>query len=1170
MISRPPREVGVAERAVRRRRCAGDGIARVARPVRGPVVARPDALSACAGVDVDILRAPSSHATMLGRDRCDGMGPSARQPILGSWQSGLRIRLVTVDGDPAQPFVVLHEGRFSRHYLAEITSEGGQSVARFVWKVQNDTHTPRGKAGVTLSNRDIDDVWQREIDSHLQLDLPQIVARFPAPDGLLASPPIVHCKQVDAYFHPVCAGTGAVLAVCRDDEFLAGCGLVPYSTDTWRYLHGGDAARGSHVFYRVGGANSERPRAGVTVHTGNQLFRDWAALVHAGADDPAAAAAKSALPCLTCDHRQTCFPSLSAATEVPAEQHLRFVSFYDVRSLALERLDFGYGELCNLLGGGEPADVLAASAVPGRQQALQTAVTALSGPGQWLFAGDATRFPLEVLRAKLAAFREVVVGLAAVHTTLGRPHFAVAPTNVMAAWTGAGTGTPRRWGFRTALIDLGSPVRVMPPAAARTDLGEQLGPGPELREDLPMLPFIAADLQGIDGQSVTLPVSCRATKGDDGAVELSIAAQGSTNLKHYRAGDLVAVTAAAGADGNEASTEVWAQLREIKSRSLTAVARLPADHPGAAWHDRRFEARLAFHRHFGPPVDLYGLGMLLFRTLLVNDEQSMEEIAEAAGKCRRRLGDELTGVVDEPHVTMRLQQLITGKELRSRFDASQVLQQSDARKVMVAAAGKGAPALDAGLWQQLLSIAFRLTTQWQGYSYSHSYAEASPFVLRQVLTDVDAVCQRVHVDLFARAEQDAAIATACHELLGQLRTELMAAEAPETTRAGMAKPAGAAPKGFRLLVEHESAAVPPQDYAFDREQVTIGRREVENLIRLNDPMVSSAHAVIEQQAEGWVVVDRNSTNGTEVDGIRLPGDVPQPLVDGTVILIRPFRLTFTTAAANLDSTSVLHTISADKLAQQLQAAYARSSTAPTGELQAALRRVLTEARDMVGGPELMARLEDLTRRFRGADGEGGAADAAQLQARFFTSAHKSLSQLSRAMIGPGEFQKPEEVQAFAGKLGRFVETTTQWIERTLELRRALGKHLELGATSTSIGRPLVRSAADVRQLLLAWSEAGAAADPSGYFLAKFYDDVIAIFEGLLAGSQQVRRAIRERLEPTRLVDLAGRGIINNAAAGSALWKLYVQTFQEVTEGKQFELELDRLLQKSLQDHRSGR
>jgi predicted component of type VI protein secretion system len=77
----------------------------------------------------------------------------------------------------------------------------------------------------------------------------------------------------------------------------------------------------------------------------------------------------------------------------------------------------------------------------------------------------------------------------------------------------------------------------------------------------------------------------------------------------------------------------------------------------------------------------------------------------------------------------------------------------------------------------------------------------------------------------------------------------------------------------------------------------------------------------------------------------------------------------------------------------------------------------------------------------------------------------------------------------------------------------------------------------------------------------------------LKGSQQIRKAVRERLDPQKLVELAGReakfSLLANAASSSALWKLYTQTFQEVTEGKQFELELDRLLQKSLQDRSAG-
>ena len=41
-----------------------------------------------------------------------------------------------------------------------------------------------------------------------------------------------------------------------------------------------------------------------------------------------------------------------------------------------------------------------------------------------------------------------------------------------------------------------------------------------------------------------------------------------------------------------------------------------------------------------------------------------------------------------------------------------------------------------------------------------------------------------------------------------------------------------------------------------------------------------------------MLFDRGSTNGTEVDGIRLPVEVPHPLDDGSVIHIRPFVLSF--------------------------------------------------------------------------------------------------------------------------------------------------------------------------------------------------------------------------------------------------------------------------------------
>jgi predicted component of type VI protein secretion system len=70
---------------------------------------------------------------------------------------------------------------------------------------------------------------------------------------------------------------------------------------------------------------------------------------------------------------------------------------------------------------------------------------------------------------------------------------------------------------------------------------------------------------------------------------------------------------------------------------------------------------------------------------------------------------------------------------------------------------------------------------------------------------------------------------------------------------------------------------------------------------------------------------------------------------------------------------------------------------------------------------------------------------------------------------------------------------------------------------------------------------------------------------LLRGTQQVRRAVRERLDPDKLVAAAGQearlGMLVNVAANSALWKLYVEAYREVTGGEEYEAEIDRLLQK---------
>jgi pSer/pThr/pTyr-binding forkhead associated (FHA) protein len=1112
-------------------------------------------------------------------------GSPASTPVLGRDAGGLRIELVRTEAGSAEPFVVLYEGRHTRLLLAELVAGEGEVVRRFVLKVRSDVVAPRAPGhGRALTNPDVDEAWQREVGDLAKVESAQVVARVPVPPELLASAPVTYCQRTQRYFHPVCAVTGEVLRTCKDDEWLLDCGLVKYSSDTWRYVSGGS---GSRTFYRVPGANSERPRDGVTVRIGAQLHRDWAQLVHAAEGDAARERAAAVLPCVRCEHRHDCFPvatavamspssasaTAAAAGPIPAEEQLQVVTFHDFEAVALELLDFDYDDLCDLLGGAELAEVVASAMPPvqARRELMQRRGAALVGPGQWLFGGDPMRFPLEVLRQKLSAFASVVEGVRALHAATGRPHFAVAPANVMASLQPAVAGTPVRWGFQVRLLDFGSALRFTAPGLASSTLPPLLEPGAELREDLRMRAYQAPELQAVDGQTVSMLVQVRRAAGTSAdQVRLQVEAQGAANLKQFRPGDVVCVMPSNGTLQGELT--LWASLSEVKPRGLSASALVPTTHPCLRWEGKSVDARLAFFRHFGPPVDLYGLGMLLFRTLLVNDGQSMEDVEEVVGKCLRRLKDELSGLpVDDAMVQRRLQHHLHGKDVRARFERAQVLFRGEARAEFAQQVADGSAPIDAGIWQSLLRIAFKLTTQLSGFSYSTSYADGSPFLLRQVKEDVEALRRRVHVDLFAAADRDRALAAALEQVLEELRNELLAGGGDGTRGDARVAAVPAPARGFRLVLEKEGDPA-VQELGFDQEQVTIGRKEVDNLVRLQDPMVSSAHAVIELQEEGWVVIDRNSRNGTEVDGVRIPVDVPVPLQDGTVLTIRPFTLTFrsgggagTTAAQrgrpNLEMTTVVESLSGEQIGEQLQSEYARCQQAPPAQQHEALRQVLVRARSAAGADELHQKLEPLLRQFARSQTIAAEAPAPAAAPAFFAAAHKALQQLAKALVGQDDFRSADEVAAFATKLRSFVDATCTWIEQAIAQRREFVRVLEAGGRSTGGG--LRGTAAEVRQLVLGPTGAATAE----VFLSRFYAEVMDTLHSLLKTPDSVRKAVRDKLDPARLAAQASsekKGFFGADVATSPLWKLFLQNYNEVTDDKSFELSLEVMMRKSLE------
>jgi hypothetical protein len=72
-------------------------------------------------------------------------------------------------------------------------------------------------------------------------------------------------------------------------------------------------------------------------------------------------------------------------------------------------------------------------------------------------------------------------------------------------------------------------------------------------------------------------------------------------------------------------------------------------------------------------------------------------------------------------------------------------------------------------------------------------------------------------------------------------------------------------------------ALADRRFALDGDVVTVGRGAPSTLV-LDDAFVSMAHARLRRLADGWVVEDLGSTNGTTLNGAPVSG--PQPLAPG--------------------------------------------------------------------------------------------------------------------------------------------------------------------------------------------------------------------------------------------------------------------------------------------------
>lgn len=84
----------------------------------------------------------------------------------------------------------------------------------------------------------------------------------------------------------------------------------------------------------------------------------------------------------------------------------------------------------------------------------------------------------------------------------------------------------------------------------------------------------------------------------------------------------------------------------------------------------------------------------------------------------------------------------------------------------------------------------------------------------------------------------------------------------------------------------------PYIVELSNEEITIGRAGSSDILLDRDDLTSRHHALLKRENDRFLIFDRRSANGVQVNGLPIQGDTGYPLIDGDHITIGNYELTF--------------------------------------------------------------------------------------------------------------------------------------------------------------------------------------------------------------------------------------------------------------------------------------
>jgi hypothetical protein len=571
--------------------------------------------------------------------------------------------------------------------------------------------TPKGDVALKVqkekaprTNDKAQDRWRREYGRLVQYggEAPGLVGLVEVPgfeerDGPPNFEPLFLCREVGALFHLPCPKCMRVhtLADCRRDDILGWAGLPTYGSSNERFLWCEACGPEEPVFY----ARKER-RGPMPVRDFVSLIRDMRNVVDRGADETPLAGElleglKAAFPCATCQHRAACYPR-DPQTRGLAEARVVPFSMNEFHAWPLPMLPLTFEEACDALSGATLADLSKlygkAWSTPAIRRMKEEAI-ALVHPL------DATR----ALAVKVDLFAQLVQAVHRLHAQTGQPHLNLSPAHALVEVDPEGSFT----------------VQLVSPAAPEP-LNEIFLPPPD-----PRVPY-AAPAQLDDTFGRTWPVRIHVDKvwskeGKDTFFSARVHGEGIPSQRVSDKDEVRIVFNLPGWAGREVRGRPMVSEETSGGSGVLGVVTDPMELSESLVNDLKSAKGRApifgtasIYRNFGIPFDIHALGMLLFRALLANEQQSFERVVdefvapvsssiELGARTRPEAGlDAFRALLAEE----------MGLEPGSRLGAP-----ANVWFRPLEAAGANIP---ADVWLHLLAVGFQAVTHVKGFSFCDS------------------------------------------------------------------------------------------------------------------------------------------------------------------------------------------------------------------------------------------------------------------------------------------------------------------------------------------------------------------------------------------------------------------------------------------------------------------